>query len=102
MVLPFLQSVGLREELSRHIAKHGDPLWVVSPLTRALQTFLLACPSVDRLPQPTAAAAGLGGPGGVRRLSGSSPGQATQQATERKPPLNVAVIRCVVQCCRRG
>jgi hypothetical protein len=34
----------------------GAPLWVVSPLSRALETFLLACPD---LPLP----AGEGGAG---------------------------------------
>mmetsp|Transcript_28813 Transcript_28813/g.63473 ORF Transcript_28813/g.63473 Transcript_28813/m.63473 type:complete len:471 (-) Transcript_28813:1558-2970(-) len=41
------QASGLQGKLATMLAKHGNPLWVVSPLTRAIQTFLRACPALD-------------------------------------------------------
>ena len=34
----------MRPKLEQQLAKHGEPLWVISPLTRAIQTFMEACP----------------------------------------------------------
>ncbi len=48
-----VQCARLREKLSsllpKHTAQYGEPLWVMSPLTRALQTFLLSCPYPERV-----------------------------------------------------
>ena len=52
---PLLRSQAreMRAVLAGLLAKVGtaDPLWVVSPLTRALQTFMEACPFPDRMPR---------------------------------------------------
>ncbi len=59
----------LRKQLAALLAdksrNYGEPLWVVSPLTRALQTFMEACPCPERLPAaPPPSAASAGAPAG--------------------------------------
>eukprot|EP00955_Chlamydomonas_euryale_P037762 350874-Chlamydomonas_euryale.AAC.7 len=57
------QARALRERLRGELACHGDALWVVSPLRRAIETFLLACPLVgsvgDATPDVVAGPSGL-------------------------------------------
>eukprot|EP00798_Chlamydomonas_sp_ICE-L_P020937 gene20937-27785_t len=48
------QARRLRPKLKSLLATYGQPLWVISPLTRAIQTFLDACPEVIAS-QPSAA-----------------------------------------------
>lgn len=43
------QARALRSQLAGRCAKHGEALWVVSPLTRCIETFLLACPFPERI-----------------------------------------------------
>jgi hypothetical protein len=49
----FLQCLDLKRRLTQIISektpKYGDPLFVVSPLTRSLQTFLESNPYPERL-----------------------------------------------------
>ena len=44
VVAPPLQARELRSKLAHQLSVHGEALWVVSPLRRALQTFMEACP----------------------------------------------------------
>lgn len=55
----------LRRELSRLDLKVSDTLWVVSPLTRALETFALGCPFLE-------GGSGLVGGGGGGASSGAA------------------------------
>jgi hypothetical protein len=69
-MLPSLQAQALKGQLQEYIKKHGEALWLMSPLTRCIQTFMDACPCLDQMhPAP-----------------GPSP---------RKSGLNIQVLRCV-------
>ncbi len=81
LVMPFasatsphrlIQAMELRRHVDDLMQKHGDPLFVVSPLSRAMETFLHMLPCPDRLggndlaagqddQGPRAAAAAVGG-----------------------------------------
>ncbi len=49
-------------------AEFGDPVWVVSPLTRTIQTFLLSCPYPERLAAAASLAAAAAAAAGERPI----------------------------------
>ena len=63
------QALALKGQLQEYMKKHGEALWLMSPLTRCIETFIDACPCLDRVcPSP--------GPG------------------PKPAPLNIHVLRC--------
>lgn len=53
-VLPFPQAQGAHAEVARQLERHGhlgQCLWLSSPLSRAIETMLLAFPDVEALAQ---------------------------------------------------
>jgi len=68
----------LQDLLARRERELGAALWVTSPLTRALETMLLACPHGDRLGAGSAA----GSAAAVGAAAGGS-GVATQQERQQ-------------------
>lgn len=101
------QAHALREPLAKIIAKRAaelgtsEPLWLVSPLTRAIETFLGACPSVaDRL---RAAHCGGGSNAGGTGTGGSEAGPSSSSSplagggTSSLP--NVVVLSLIAEHC---
>lgn len=71
--------------LREKVKEFGDPLFVVSPLTRALQTFVESCPWPERIPGHSAVQADAAG-GGDSGASTSAP---------PPPPLRVEVTPAI-------
>jgi hypothetical protein len=79
---PLFQARGLREKLRAELSMFGDALWVVSPLRRAIETFMLACPSLSDLH-------------GAAPGSNAAGEQATSQLSAQLSKLNVRARACV-------
>lgn len=73
------QARGLRDKLKAELSMFGDALWVVSPLRRAIETFMLACPSLSDLH-------------GAATGSNAAGEQATSQLSAQLSKLNVEVV----------
>ena len=73
----------LRKELSRMNLKVEDTLWIVSPLTRALETFALGCPFLEE-----GFGLGKGESGG-----GGESGEGKEKATAKNLPKLSVVVR---------
>jgi len=78
----------LRRELSRMNLKVEDTLWVVSPLTRALETFALGCPFWEE-----GFGLGKGEDGGGESGEGKEEEKAKAKAKKNLPRLSVVVRR---------
>ena len=76
----------LRRELSRMNLRVEDTLWIVSPLTRALETFALGCPFWAE-----GYGLGKGGSGGGGKGDGESAAR-LEKKTPMMPPRQLAVV----------
>ncbi|GAX75955.1 hypothetical protein CEUSTIGMA_g3398.t1 [Chlamydomonas eustigma] len=66
------QAQELRSKLQQQLSAHGEALWVVSPLRRAIETFLQACPLLHNAAAPGLPSSSLRCSGGCSTSSGSA------------------------------
>lgn len=87
LLLP-LQARKLRSELAQ-LNLPADTLWVTSPLSRAIETLMLGCPTAHLLRAP-----GGGAPTGST-ASGSTENSAAVPNGGSDQPLRVVVLPCI-------
>lgn len=84
---PCTQAIALRKELAK-LNLPPDTLWLTSPLQRAMQTLLLACPTAHLL--------GGGGASSSARDGDAENSSAAPNGSSERPP-NVVVLPCITE-----
>lgn len=79
----------LRRRVDDLMQQHGDPLFVVSPLSRAMETFLHMLPCPDRLDGDDLAVGQ--GDQGPRTAGTAAGGRSPVGGRSQRQPLNIIV-----------